>query len=159
MAKPPIHLSRQDLYAEICSTPAEVLAERYGISGRGLGKICARLLVPVPPRGWWAKKNSGHKVTRIPLPNPRPNTPQEVEIRATEPPPAPAPLAPAVESYLVAVAHDPIPVPERSFTGLMPWLPSGSRGTASGLANTVTEAGGRSRPNTLPRSKSASFGS
>ncbi len=40
MSKPPIHLSRKYLYVEIWSTPAEVLAERYGISGRGLDRIC-----------------------------------------------------------------------------------------------------------------------
>ena len=38
------------------------LAARFGISGNGLAKICARLDVPCPPRGWWAKKAAGHKL-------------------------------------------------------------------------------------------------
>lgn len=112
MAKLPTHITREDLYTEIWSTPAETLAERYGISGRGLGKICDRLQIPVPPRGWWAKKHAGHKVSRIPLPSPRANTPQQVEIRATEPPEVMATLPPPVERELAAIADDPIPVPE-----------------------------------------------
>lgn len=30
------------------------LSERFGLSGNGLAKICRRLDVPYPPRGYWA---------------------------------------------------------------------------------------------------------
>lgn len=38
------------------------------MSDRGLTKICIRHDIPVPPRGYWAKKQAGHDVDEIPLP-------------------------------------------------------------------------------------------
>src|SRR5690348_7683281 len=38
------------------------LAADFGISDVGLAKICARHRVPTPPRGYWAKLQSGKKV-------------------------------------------------------------------------------------------------
>ena len=37
------------------------------MSGRGLGKLCERYGIPVPPRGYWAKKAAGKRVFRPPL--------------------------------------------------------------------------------------------
>lgn len=54
-------LSRRDLYELVWSTPVTKLAERFGISDRGLGKICERHRVPTPPRGYWAKLEAGAK--------------------------------------------------------------------------------------------------
>jgi len=56
------------------------LAKRYGLSDRGLAKICARNDIPCPPRGYWAKKESGRNVHRKPLP--RKDIDQTIEIRA-----------------------------------------------------------------------------
>ncbi|MFA5183519.1 MAG: hypothetical protein WC405_19585 [Syntrophales bacterium] len=62
------------------------LAKDYGVSDRAMAKLCARNRVPVPPKGYWAKKNSGHKVIRPPLPTfvtkekPKPK-PQEPEVK------------------------------------------------------------------------------
>jgi hypothetical protein len=61
-------LTRQELYELIWSTPATKLSERFQLSGRGLGKLCERHLIPVPERGWWAKKAAGQSVERTPLP-------------------------------------------------------------------------------------------
>ena len=44
------------------------LAKDYGVSVRAMAKLCARNQVPVPPRGYWARKRSGYKVDRPPLP-------------------------------------------------------------------------------------------
>lgn len=44
------------------------LAKEYGVSDRGLAKLCARHNIPVPPRGYWAKKQAGRKVKEIALP-------------------------------------------------------------------------------------------
>lgn len=60
--------TRQQLYAEVWAEPMIHVAKRYGVSGRGLGKVCDRHDIPVPPRGWWAKKAHGHKVRPTPLP-------------------------------------------------------------------------------------------
>lgn len=61
-------LTRQELYELVWSTPATKLGERFGLSGRGLAKLCERHDIPVPERGWWAKKAAGHKVETPPLP-------------------------------------------------------------------------------------------
>jgi hypothetical protein len=55
-------LTRRELYDLVWSKPIMKLAEDFGISDRGLGKICARYRVPVPPRGYWAKVAAGKKV-------------------------------------------------------------------------------------------------
>ncbi len=86
-----IALTREKLYEQVWSEPIVHVARRLGLSGRGLGKLCARYEIPVPPRGWWAKKQHGHAVRRIPL-RPSANTstsivfqPGEVESQLDEP--------------------------------------------------------------------------
>ena len=61
-------VTRQQLYNQVWATPIETLAKEFSLSGRGLGKLCARHSIPVPPRGYWAKKAAGKKVHRPPLP-------------------------------------------------------------------------------------------
>lgn len=60
-------ISRQELYDLVWSVPASKLSQRFGLSGRGLAKLCERHDIPVPERGWWAKTTAGHKVDRTPL--------------------------------------------------------------------------------------------
>lgn len=64
----PITLTRQQLYDRAWTTPLDTLAKELGLSGRGLGKLCARHRVPVPPRGHWAKKAAGKRVSQPSLP-------------------------------------------------------------------------------------------
>jgi hypothetical protein len=59
---------RKTLYEQVWSRPVQVVAKDYGVSGRGLAKACARLRVPVPPRGYWARVRNGHKESRPALP-------------------------------------------------------------------------------------------
>jgi hypothetical protein len=59
------------------------LADQYGISGNGLAKICRRLAVPYPPRGWWAKKEADKPLTNERLPLAQPGTPTSVSISPT----------------------------------------------------------------------------
>ena len=61
-------LERTVLYQQVWSQPVQQVAKSYGISGRGLGKACRRLLVPVPPRGYWARVRNGYKEKKPPLP-------------------------------------------------------------------------------------------
>jgi len=56
--------SRRQLYDLVWTKPVEQVAARFGISGRGLGKLCERHGIPVPPRGYWARKAAGQKVVR-----------------------------------------------------------------------------------------------
>ena len=91
MPKERIALTREKLYEQVWSEPIVHVARRLGLSGRGLGKLCARYDIPVPPRGWWAKKRHGQAVRRLPLP-PSDDTataivfqPGEVEPQLDEP--------------------------------------------------------------------------
>src|SRR5262249_43949402 len=63
-----ITLTRQELYDRVWATPIETLAKHFGLSGRGLSKLCARYRIPVPPRGYWAKKAAGKRVQKPMLP-------------------------------------------------------------------------------------------
>lgn len=63
-------LSRYDraaLYEQVWSQPVQDVAKCYGISGVRLGKVCRKLRVPVPPRGYWARVQNGYPVRKPPL--------------------------------------------------------------------------------------------
>jgi hypothetical protein len=60
--------NRDELYKEVWEQPLVKLALKYGISAVALGKICRKLKVPLPGRGYWAKKEFGKRVKQIPLP-------------------------------------------------------------------------------------------
>lgn len=61
-------IDRRKLFDIVWSEPVDTLAARWGLSGRGLGKACARLAIPVPPRGYWARRAHGQRprVPRLP---------------------------------------------------------------------------------------------
>ena len=58
---------REPLYKEVWAEPVRTLAERYGVSGAGLRKICQKLGVPTPPLGYWARVEAGQKPRVTPL--------------------------------------------------------------------------------------------
>ena len=62
-----IVIKREDLYTEVWSTPMAQLAKKYNISDVGLAKICRKMEIPRPPRGYWAKAQHGAKVKPEPL--------------------------------------------------------------------------------------------
>jgi hypothetical protein len=68
-----VRLTREELYARVWSEPMRTLAKHYGLSDVGLAKTCKRLRVPVPGRGYWAKKAAGHSVKPKLLPILPPN--------------------------------------------------------------------------------------
>ncbi len=59
---------REKLYAEVWKEPATKVASRYGVSDVAIAKACRKLNIPVPGRGYWAKKAHGYNVKQIPLP-------------------------------------------------------------------------------------------
>lgn len=61
-------LTREELYNLVWAKPMTQVAQQFEISDRALAKVCAKKQVPVPPRGYWAKKNAGRDVRAIPLP-------------------------------------------------------------------------------------------
>lgn len=67
MSQDRILLKREELYELVWSTPMLQLAKRYGLSDRGLAKICTKLEIPLPGVGYWAKVAAGKSVERTPL--------------------------------------------------------------------------------------------
>jgi hypothetical protein len=49
-------ISREDLYEQVWTTPINHLAEKFGVSGSYLARVCSALNVPRPPLGYWQKK-------------------------------------------------------------------------------------------------------
>lgn len=91
----PTVLSRKELYDKVWSVPMHTLSKELGMSDVGLAKACRRRGIPVPPRGYWAKKHAGKRVSQPPLPPRAPG--QSDSIRFDDPasrPPAPPPPAP-----------------------------------------------------------------
>jgi hypothetical protein len=63
-------MRRSELYALVWSEPLRHLAPRFGLSDSGLGKICTRHDIPIPYRGYWAKRLAGAAAKQTPLPDP-----------------------------------------------------------------------------------------
>jgi hypothetical protein len=63
-----LELTREELYSLVWAKPMTEVGKDFQISDRAMAKICARKQVPVPPRGYWAKKNAGITVPKPPLP-------------------------------------------------------------------------------------------
>jgi hypothetical protein len=101
-SKQPVVLTRDELYNQVWSAPMSRLATQYGITGTGLAKICARLNVPCPPRGYWNKKAAGKKVVQYRLPEPEANTPLQVTITPAPPPPKPTPAQTELQNQIEA---------------------------------------------------------
>ena len=79
-----IEYDRDELYRRVWSQPMSQLAEEEGISDRGLAKICARLDIPRPPRGYWAKVQAGRSPRQKKLPARKPDVPQIYRRRVLE---------------------------------------------------------------------------
>jgi hypothetical protein len=67
--------TRQQLYDLIWSEPKKTLASRFGISDVGLAKTCQRANIPVPERGYWARKQAGQTPIQVGLPLRSPGMP------------------------------------------------------------------------------------
>jgi hypothetical protein len=89
-------VSREQLYAECWAEPMTKVAARHGVSSSFMARICDRMNVPRPPRGYWSKLAVGKASAKPDLPSPRPG--DEVEwvrdgehrTRHRHPPTAPA---------------------------------------------------------------------
>jgi hypothetical protein len=61
-------ITREELYRLVWAKPGVVLAQEFGISDVGLAKICKRLNVPRPYRGYWALVAAGRRMSIPALP-------------------------------------------------------------------------------------------
>jgi hypothetical protein len=107
---------REKLYIEVWAEPVTKIAARYGVSDVMVAKVCRKLRVPLPGRGYWARIAAGQKLTKTPLPKLkqvplvyRYKTVDENAARHQHEPPAPEPTDPeylrvvAVESRTMSV--------------------------------------------------------
>jgi len=69
---PPRPLDRETLYKLVWSEPMLKVAARYDVSSSYLARICTRMNVPRPERGYWAKLAVGRAPKQPPLPEPEP---------------------------------------------------------------------------------------
>ena len=53
--------TRQELYDFVWEEPRSTLAKRYAISDVALAKACRRAGIPMPDRGYWAKRQAGRR--------------------------------------------------------------------------------------------------
>jgi len=61
--------SREQLYEKVWRMPVRLAAREYGVSDVAIGKVCRKLHIPVPGRGYWAKRAANRPVEpRPPLP-------------------------------------------------------------------------------------------
>lgn len=65
---PATTLTRQELYDRVWTRPLGAVARELSLSSNGLSKICDRLHIPYPGRGYWAKASAGRAPERPPLP-------------------------------------------------------------------------------------------
>ena len=52
-------VTRETLYNEVWAEPMTTVAARYTVSSSFLARVCERLGVPRPPRGYWAQLQVG----------------------------------------------------------------------------------------------------
>jgi hypothetical protein len=60
-------ISREELFALVWEKPTIEVAQDLGVSDVAVAKLCARLQLPKPPRGYWARVQSGTTPRRPPL--------------------------------------------------------------------------------------------
>jgi len=61
-------LERENLFAAVWARPMTKVACDYGISDVALKKICTRMEIPTPPRGYWRRRELGYKMSIPKLP-------------------------------------------------------------------------------------------
>ena len=63
-------MRRAELYELAWAVPISKIAGRFGLTDRGLAKLCERNHIPLPGRGYWAKVGADQYPPRSPLPRP-----------------------------------------------------------------------------------------
>ena len=108
-------VSRQALYDQVWATPMARLAKEYGISDVALAKICKKLKVPYPGRGYWRRKETGKAVKQPPLPPNSDPAKQAVTIYPTLRPDALEPVSEETTQRITAeqAPEQKIEVPDR----------------------------------------------
>jgi hypothetical protein len=115
MPQNPLTLTRQTLYDLVWSKPMSDLAKDFNMSDVGLAKRCRAADVPIPYRGYWARKAAGQEPPKLPLPKYRTSTP----VATTAAPLPPEQVKPIIRSGAEPEVHFGLPSAD-SATGLQP---------------------------------------
>jgi AcrR family transcriptional regulator len=78
-------LTREALFELVWTKPLAAVAADVGMSRNGLAKICDRLLVPYPGRGYWTRNGRAKDGVRPSLPPPPADAAAEVSIASGRP--------------------------------------------------------------------------
>jgi len=70
--------TRHELFELVWSMPMTKLAKQFELSDVGLRKICVKHQIPLPPMGYWIRKEFGKEALKPNLPNTEDNP--EIEI-------------------------------------------------------------------------------
>ena len=108
-------VQRQVLYDQVWAQPMTKVAEEYGISNVALAKICKKLNIPCPWRGYWRRKETGKAVKQLPLPPNSDLTKQAVTIHRTIRPESLEPISEETTQRITAeqAPEQKIEVPDR----------------------------------------------
>jgi hypothetical protein len=79
-----VNLGREELYELVWSEPMVRLAKRFALTDVALAKTCKRMGIPVPPRGYWRRKETGYRVGRPALPPLKHGMTSDVELQLRE---------------------------------------------------------------------------
>ncbi len=111
----PIRVERQVLYEHVWAQPMTKVAKEYGISNVALAKICKKLNVPCPWRGYWRRKETGKAVKPLPLPPNSDPAKQAVTIHRTIRPESLEPISEETTQRITAeeAPEQKIEVPDR----------------------------------------------
>lgn len=74
-----ITLTREELYERVWSKPTIKIAAELGLSDVAVKKMCRRMNVPTPPRGYWARIAAGQKLHKPALPKEAGITPVRID--------------------------------------------------------------------------------
>lgn len=61
-------LTREELYARVWESPMRTVARQLGLSDVALAKHCRKMKIPVPGRGYWARRAAGQRIRKPALP-------------------------------------------------------------------------------------------
>lgn len=108
-------LTRAEIFELVWKQPMRTLAPQFGVSDVGFAKMCRRLDIPTPPRGYWAKLQHGHKVRRPKLPPAPPATDERINVKAEAHTPSPDDNLPEdIAAIVEGVGQRAIVVPQSS---------------------------------------------
>lgn len=108
-------VQRQVLYEQVWAQPMTKVAKEYGISNVALAKICKKLNIPCPWRGYWRRKETGKSVKPLSVPPNADPTKQAVTIHRTIQPESLEPISEETTQRITAeeAPEQKIEVPDR----------------------------------------------